>query len=74
MPTTLLMFPPLISSTLLFDLPEQAWGGNGNMSVVDDFLLATAHPNDWGLKERNCCIKSEHSMSATSAKCRSHKI
>lgn len=55
-------------------LPEHACGGSGNMSVVEDFLRATAQPNDCGLNARNCCMKSEHSMSATSAKCRSHRM
>lgn len=55
-------------------LPEHACGGNGNISVVELFRLATAQPNDCGLKLRSCCMKSEHSMRATSAKCKSHKI
>lgn len=55
-------------------IPEQACGGNGNINVVELFLLATAHPNDCGLKLLNCCIKSEVSINATSAKCRSHKM
>lgn len=55
-------------------LPEHAWGGNGKIRVVEDFLLATAQPKLCGLKLRNCCMKSEHSISATSAKCRSQSI
>lgn len=55
-------------------LPEHACGGNGNISVVELFRRATAQPNDCGLKLRSCCMKSEHSMRATSAKCKSHKI
>lgn len=56
------------------DLPPQACGGNGNMSVVELFLLATAQPSDCGLKLRSCCMKSEHSIRATSAKCKSHRM
>lgn len=55
-------------------LPEHAWGGSGKIRVVEDFLLATAQPKLCGLKLRNCCMKSEHSISATSAKCRSQSI
>ena len=44
------------------------------MSVVELFLLATAHPSDDGLKLRNCCMKSELSMRAMSAKWRSQRI
>ena len=44
------------------------------MSVVLLLRRATAQPRDCGLKLRNCCIKSELSMRATSAKCRSQKI
>lgn len=46
--------------------PEQAWGGKGNIKVVELLRRATIDPNDCGLKLRNCCIKSEHSISATS--------
>lgn len=56
------------------NLPEHACGGSGNINVVELFRRATAHPSDCGLKLRSCCIKSEHSMRATSAKCRSHNI
>lgn len=42
--------------------------------MVDDFLRATAQPKLCGLKLRNCCMKSEHSISATSAKWRSQSI
>ena len=82
-------------------LPEHAWGGKGNISVVELFLLATAQPrlwnnkslfnfvstnlklhkkychnylHTWGLKFLNCCMKSELSIKAMSAKCKSHKI
>lgn len=55
-------------------LPEHACGGSGKIRVVEDFLLATAQPKLCGLKLRNCCMKSEHSISATSAKCRSQSI
>lgn len=55
-------------------IPEQACGGSGKIRVVELFLLATAQPSDCGLKLRNCCIKSEHSMRATSAKCKSQRI
>lgn len=34
--------------------PAHAWGGRGKMSVVEDFLLATAQPRLCGLKERSC--------------------
>lgn len=44
------------------------------MRVVDDLRRATAQPRDWGLKLRSCCMKSEHSMRATSAKCRSQRM
>ena len=44
------------------------------MSVVELFLRATAHPKLWGLKFLSCCIKSELSIRAMSAKCRSHRI
>ena len=44
------------------------------MRVVELFLLATAQPRLWGLKFRSCCMKSELSMRAMSAKWRSHKI
>lgn len=56
------------------NIPEQAWGGNGKISVVEDFLRATAQPRLCGLKDRSWFIKSEHSIRATSAKWRSHKI
>lgn len=59
---------------MCFDLPEHACGGNGNINVVELFRRATAHPRDCGLKLRNCCIKSEVSIKATSAKCKSHSI
>lgn len=59
---------------LIIILPAQAWGGKGNINVVELFRLATALPNDWGLKLLNCCMKSEHSIKATSAKWRSHNI
>lgn len=55
-------------------IPEQACGGSGNISVVELLRLATAQPKDCGLKLRSCCMKSEHSIRATSAKCRSHRI
>lgn len=55
-------------------IPEQACGGSGNINVVELLRLATAQPKDCGLKLRSCCIKSEHSIRATSAKCRSHSI
>lgn len=54
--------------------PEHACGGSGKMSVVELLRRATAQPSDCGLKLRSCCIKSEHSIRATSAKCRSHRI
>ena len=38
------------------------------------FRLATAHPSDCGLKLRSCCMKSDDSIRATSAKCKSQKI
>ena len=44
------------------------------MSVVELFLLATAHPRLCGLKFLSCCMKSELSMRAMSAKWRSHRI
>lgn len=56
------------------NIPEQACGGNGKISVVELLRRATAHPRDCGLKLRSCCIKSLHSMRATSAKCKSHRI
>ena len=43
-------------------------GGKGKMSVVELFLLATAQPRLCALKLRSCCIKSELSISAMSAK------
>jgi hypothetical protein len=49
-------------------LPEQACGGRGNIRVVELFLRATAHPRLCGLKFLSCCMKSELSMSAMSAK------
>lgn len=55
-------------------IPEHACGGSGNINVVELLRLATAQPSDCGLKLRSCCIKSEHSIRATSAKCRSHSI
>lgn len=47
-------------------LPEHAWGGSGKIKVVELLRRATMDPSDCGLKLRNCCMKSEHSMSATS--------
>ncbi len=44
------------------------------MSVVELFLRATAQPRLWGLKLRSCCMKSELSIRAMSAKWRSHRI
>lgn len=64
-------------TSLVFErwhLPPHACGGNGNMSVVELFLLATAQPSDCGLKLRSCCMKSEHSIKATSAKWRSQSM
>jgi len=63
-----------ITKKFVIHSPEQAWGGSGKISVVELFLLATAQPRLCGLKLRSCCIKSEHSMRATSAKCRSQRI
>lgn len=62
-----------VPSTVRY-IPEHACGGSGNISVVELFRLATAQPSDCGLKLRSCCMKSEHSIRATSAKCRSHRI
>lgn len=56
------------------NIPEHAWGGNGKISVVELLRRATAHPRDCGLKLRSCCMKSLHSIRATSAKCKSHRI
>lgn len=56
------------------NIPEHACGGNGNISVVELLRRATAQPKDCGLKLLNCCIKSEHSISETSAKCKSQSI
>lgn len=55
-------------------LPEHACGGSGNIRVVELLRLATAQPNDCGLKLLSCCMKSDDSIRATSAKCRSHNI
>lgn len=49
-------------------------GGRGKIRVVELFLRATAHPRLWALKFRNCCMKSELSIRAMSAKWRSHRI
>lgn len=68
------VFSPNLLCFIETCLPEQACGGSGNMRVVEDLRRATAQPSDWGLKLRSCCMKSLHSMSATSAKCRSHRI
>lgn len=54
------------SPAVVLVLPEQAWGGSGKIKVVELFRRATIEPSDCGLKLRNCCIKSEHSISATS--------
>lgn len=56
------------------NIPEQACGGSGKISVVELLRRATAQPSDWGLKLRSCCMKSLHSIRATSAKCKSHRI
>jgi len=50
----------------IVNLPEQAWGGNGKINVVELLRRATIDPSDCGLKLRNCCMKSEHSINATS--------
>jgi hypothetical protein len=52
--------------SIVFYLPEQACGGSGNIKVVELLRRATIEPSDCGLKLLSCCIKSEHSISATS--------
>ena len=49
-------------------------GGRGKIRVVELFLRATAQPRLWALKLRNCCMKSELSIRAMSAKWRSQRI
>ena len=38
------LMPIRVKGLLEVHLPEHAWGGKGNISVVELFLLATAQP------------------------------